>query len=391
MVRTLFSPFRAINNFSKTKPGFYLGFFLLGFWVFLCLSPTSAIAQDNLFNFDQSPASVSGAMRDAFDNIWESEFTADSPIFNGLSVLIILFGLGSFILSCMEEIKQVIGQGKPLSVEFLFWIVLVLVLSPLPTQIALANSARFIVNQPNIQMLERTQFQQVFREAQARDSYATNIAPSIQQCETLVADQQIECLRPVVERARALNQSHQNAFGLPEWLQRWQQRIGQLGDTLTNPDLNISQRAGGALWTIFYPQWQAIIHVFLTGWMMAFQALLEIALLTTAFLFPLAIAGSFLPVPAKPIYMIVEGFFTIGLTKIAFNMMVGLSSSASVNMGIDAPNLWFPIFNAFIAPVTATALAGMGGILVWRSIVAAGEAGIGSVVTALKLGIGKFA
>ena len=89
--------------------------------------------------------------------------------------------------------------------------------------------------------------------------------------------------------------------------------------------------------------------------------------------------------------MIVEGFFTIGLTKIAFNMMVGLSSSASVNMGIDAPNLWFPIFNAFIAPITATALAGMGGILVWRSIVAAGEAGIGSVVTALKLGIGKFA
>ena len=58
-----------------------------------------------------------------------------------------------------------------------------------------------------------------------------------------------------------------------------------------------------------------------------FQNLLELGLLATALLAPLAVGLSILPVRSKPLYGWFAAFFSLGLTKIVFTFSIGIISS----------------------------------------------------------------
>jgi hypothetical protein len=58
-----------------------------------------------------------------------------------------------------------------------------------------------------------------------------------------------------------------------------------------------------------------------------FQNLLELALLSTALLAPLAVGLSILPIRSKPLYGWFAAFFSLGLTKIVFTFSIGIISS----------------------------------------------------------------
>ncbi|MGA7952648.1 MAG: hypothetical protein WCA07_03910 [Gloeobacterales cyanobacterium] len=58
-----------------------------------------------------------------------------------------------------------------------------------------------------------------------------------------------------------------------------------------------------------------------------FQNLLELGLLATALLAPLAVGLSILPVRSKPLYGWFATFFSLGLTKIVFTFSIGIISS----------------------------------------------------------------
>jgi hypothetical protein len=58
-----------------------------------------------------------------------------------------------------------------------------------------------------------------------------------------------------------------------------------------------------------------------------FQNLLELALLSTALLAPLAVGLSILPIRSKPLYGWFSAFFSLGLTKIVFTFSIGIISS----------------------------------------------------------------
>ncbi len=69
---------------------------------------------------------------------------------------------------------------------------------------------------------------------------------------------------------------------------------------------------------------QRLLEIMLFGVGIAFQWLVEITLLLTALISPLAVAGSLLPLQQRPLFTWLTGFYSVGLCKLFYNIIVGL-------------------------------------------------------------------
>lgn len=103
-------------------------------------------------------------------------------------------------------------------------------------------------------------------------------------------------------------------------------------------------------------------NVFITSvaHQMAFSNAIEVAMLVTAFLGPLAVGGSLLPFASKSVYAWLSAMFSLGFGKLIFNAIIAISASTIVNAG-GADSLWFSSMMADIAPWMTAALVGGGG------------------------------
>jgi hypothetical protein len=82
---------------------------------------------------------------------------------------------------------------------------------------------------------------------------------------------------------------------------------------------------------------QALAEQFLKGWQWAFANLLEMAMLLTGLIGPIAVAGSVVPLQGRPLWSWLVGFFSLGMAKFSYNVIVGLA--ATVVVAADAQDL----------------------------------------------------
>lgn len=101
----------------------------------------------------------------------------------------------------------------------------------------------------------------------------------------------------------------------------------------------------------------------------AFQHLTEAALLLTALLGPLAVGGSLIPVidGAKPLVAWATGFWSIGLMKLSYNIVVGMIASVQFHASTQE-SVAFLVVVALLSPILAVALAAGGGIAVFQGV-----------------------
>jgi hypothetical protein len=88
----------------------------------------------------------------------------------------------------------------------------------------------------------------------------------------------------------------------------------------------------------------------------AFQWVVEVSLLLTALLAPLAVGGSLLPIGQKAIFAWLTGFFSVGIVKLSFNIIVGLIATVVLNAG-DSDPMVFAFATSILAPILSLALA----------------------------------
>jgi hypothetical protein len=131
---------------------------------------------------------------------------------------------------------------------------------------------------------------------------------------------------------------------------------------------------------------QKTLEVMLFGVGIAFQWLVEITLLLTALIAPLAVAGSLLPLQQKPLFTWLLGFYSVGLCKLFYNIIVGLVAHLLTNStpsgNPSGGTILMAIAVGILSPILAVGLAAGGGMTTFLSLgslmAAAGVQGVGA-------------
>ncbi|MBD2505666.1 hypothetical protein H6G83_34620, partial [Anabaena azotica FACHB-119] len=110
-----------------------------------------------------------------------------------------------------------------------------------------------------------------------------------------------------------------------------------------------------------------IITIILVGMNGAYQWGIELTMLMTALLGPLAVGGSLLPYGAKSIYTWLVGYFSVGFGKLCFNIIVGFAGQLVADSKTYQP-MFFLFTIGIFAPFLSTGLAAGGGIAVLTQI-----------------------
>ncbi|AFZ21981.1 hypothetical protein [Allocoleopsis franciscana] len=215
---------------------------------------------------------------------------------------------------------------------------------------------RDIINQVNQGILTAQvgdlQLQEAYQQVVGQVGEQTAINALRSQCANIAdPQQQQDCINQAAQQSGQLNNGQQS-----------------------NDPFNIGQQFQNTISTIF----AAAARGWLIAFGIAFQWLVEVSLLLTALLGPLAVGGSLLPVGQKAIFAWLTGFFSVGMVKLCFNIIAGLVASLIVNAGsVDSTIIAFAV--GLLSPILAMALAAGGGMAIFSSLSNIATSGLGGL------------
>jgi hypothetical protein len=270
-------------------------------------------------------------------------------LYGAIASLGVFFAVGTLLIFMVQWFKAMIEGDNPQAFSEIVWPLLVIVL--------LANNAtvlsactlqlRGIINQVNQTILTSTsgslQLQEAYQQALLQlgnEAVAKSLAS---QCAAVGEPiQQAECLKNATQQAGSSPQQSS-------------------GDNIFTRDYGKEIQEGIS----------NVFAVAVKGWLIAFgiafQWIVEVSLLLTALLGPLAVGGSLLPVGQRAIFAWLTGFFSVGMVKLSFNIIVGLVATLVINAK-NADSMVFAFATGLLAPVLSLILAAGGGMSVFNSL-----------------------
>lgn len=138
---------------------------------------------------------------------------------------------------------------------------------------------------------------------------------------------------------------------------------------------------------------ERLIISFMLALSVAFQWLIEITLILTALLGPLAVGMSLLPVTQKAIYTWLISFYSVGLCQLCYNLLISLLAVLQ-NNAPGANRLIFTVSIGLLAPILSVVLAAGAGQATFSSLAGlASLAGgkVGGGIGGVGVGLGKKA
>lgn len=112
---------------------------------------------------------------------------------------------------------------------------------------------------------------------------------------------------------------------------------------------------------------QGVVFMILNGMEAAFQYILQLSFLLTAYVSPIFLVLSLLPVSSKAIYAWLSGWLALTLVLISYSIIVGMAASAIVNAPSTNP-LIHQLIQAIFSPLLALAIGTGGGLSVFSAI-----------------------
>lgn len=129
----------------------------------------------------------------------------------------------------------------------------------------------------------------------------------------------------------------------------------------------------------FNSEIENLIRIFLAAFQAAFVLLIEIVAILNVYISPLFFALSLLPGQIRLIHAWFAGWLSLGLMKVSFTIIVGISATAVAKNNSDSL-LWLPILQAIFSPILAVAIAAGGGIALFNGLGSIGSGGIRAVM-----------
>lgn len=191
---------------------------------------------------------------------------------------------------------------------------------------------------------------------------------------------------------------NQNRAQINQWIagntggsSNWGQSIANTANQLFNAAANYDPaQIPGDLANLYENAFVSILQAFVLAIGVAFSYLLNLALLLTAILGPIAVGASLLPLPTKPILAWLTTMFSLGTAQISYDIITGLMSDI-MNNAPPENAMPYIIFTGILAPILALSIAMGGGIATFSGLVnVAGSAtfvgarSVASTVTSLR-------
>lgn len=335
------------------------------FWLELLL--VGPLAQANPGEIIDQGAQASLAIAESLDGLWESVLSGG--LYAAIAQVGVFFAVGTLLLFITQWTKDLIDGDNPRAFSELIWPILVIALLANNASLlaSVSKGVREIINTTNQNVLEYTsasvKLSEAYQQAQGITGVESAIKELIDQCQSLTDPaQQKACLERNAQKAQDLVNSLPNA---PTRLQKAVQNLLGQVENLTPENLDDVFWAGVGGLT------GSVLQTSLRGWLIflsiAFQWVIEISLLLTALLGPMAVGGSLLPVGGKAIYAWLTGLFSIGMVKLCFNIIAGLAATLVLEAE-DSDPMIFAFLVGIFAPILALVLATGGGMAVFNSL-----------------------
>ncbi|WP_204141025.1 hypothetical protein [Halomicronema sp. CCY15110] len=329
-----------------------------------------------------------------YDLQWQQIFTtvASEGGFSLYGLLVDLarvFAVGALVIFMMRFVYAIVHEGdyqEP--VRMLIWpLVVVLFLSDDGQLLAAGTRAlRAELNDVASGVLEVTalniNLEQAVRGALAKGVIGVETSAQIQQCQTLIGESQIECLESAYQQIEATIGAFEenwivdaagNIAGSIPFLAQTRSAIEGAVEAYNTSGGDVGQVLPGFFGGFVGSQTRAIIFSLLTAFQWGFVNLIQISMLLTGLVAPIALAASLLPFGGKPIFAWLTGFFSLGFVQIMYNIIVGFAAVVIVNANTFDTNGYLVLISV-LAPALAIALASGGGLAIF-SILLSSSAG----------------
>ncbi|WP_414530231.1 hypothetical protein [Nodularia chucula] len=313
-----------------------------------------------------------------FNELWDN--TLSGGLYAALSTVGVLFAVATFVFFMVEWTKQMVNFEEQRAIPDFIWVLIVVVLLANNGQLLGQGSlaVRNYINNTNNFVLEYTaedaNLSEAFRKALENEAARSAIGTEIENCRSssLTPEDAVTCLQDARNRLSTEYPSYFSGTGpLAVVIQRL--------ETIVQAPIDAIDSGANPLQVIFSPfsavignNIREIVTYILLGLNGAYQWGIELTMLVTALIGPLAVGGSLLPYGAKSIFAWLTGYFSVGMAKLSFNIIVGFAAQLMITSRADQP-LFFLFVIGIIAPFLATGLAAGGGLAVLQQINKAAE------------------
>ena len=337
---------------------------------------------------------MSDDIKAIYDLQWQQVFTDVASVggfslYGQIVALARLFAVGALVLFMLRFIYAAVHEGdyaEPL--RMLIWpLIVVLFLSNNGQLLAGGTRAlRGVLNDTASEVLQVTalniNLEEAIRGALAKGVIGVETSAQIQQCQALVGDSQIECLESAYQQIEATMEAFQNHWivnaagnvaGAIPYFDQMRSGIEGALEAYNTSGGAVGQVLPGFFGGFVGSQTRAIIHAFLMAFQWGFVNLIQISMLLTGLMGPIALAASLLPFGGKPIFAWLTGFFSLGFVQIMYNIIVGFAAVVIMNADTFDTN-GFLVVISLLAPALAIGLASGGGLAIFN-IMLSGSAG----------------
>lgn len=314
-----------------------------------------------------------------FDDLWQETITGG--VYSAICKVGALFAVATLAFFVIEWTKRMMaGEEQRAYTDFIWPLIVVYLLSNNGNILGKSTlGIRNYINNVNNTVLSEAaagiDLKQAYESALGTEAARSAIGIAVNKCRnsSLNQQEQIDCLQQAKED---LTKKYPDKFNKNNGVFSW---FIDAVDGAIDAFNNVKDGKANGLDLIFSPinafvgsAIIDIITIILVGMNGAYQWGIELTMLVTALLGPVAVGGSLLPYGAKSIYTWLVGYFSVGFGKLCFNIIVGFAGQLVADSKSYQP-MFFLFTIGIIAPFLATGLAAGGGVAVLTQINKAAE------------------
>ncbi|HEY9803330.1 MAG TPA: hypothetical protein V6D25_23500 [Leptolyngbyaceae cyanobacterium] len=324
-----------------------------------------------------------------FDKLWNETITGG--VYSAICKVGALFAIATLTFFVVEWTKRMMaGEEQRAYTDFIWPLIVVVLLSNNGNALGKSTlGIRNYINNVNNTVLAEAavgiDLKKAYESALGTEAARSAIGITVNKCQnsSLKQQEQIDCLEQAKED---LTKKYPDKFkrgGLFDWfvdsingtIDAYKDALEKKASPMDVVLAPINAFVGSAV--------TDIVTIILVGMNGAYQWGIELTMLMTALLGPVAVGGSLLPYGAKSIYTWLVGYFSVGFGKLCFNIIVGFAGQLVADSKSYQP-MFFLFTIGIFAPFLATGLAAGGGVAVLTQINKATE-----TYTGIAIGIAK--
>lgn len=320
------------------------------------------------------------AVQAAWDDRWNDIFDGTNGLYLGINQFAAIILVGTFIFFAAGWVKDAVDRGIFPALPHVIWVLVIatLLFNNGALLGAITLGIRNVINEQT-QIVLNIQIDEVSMLEALNDVVVSQQAKTIIQreyadCESKEGQAQVECFIKAGQRTeKILEEEYRDTGFWSPGVQRLWERVkaitrqveadysGDVGEVNPLVDIMID--------TVVQTTNQALAEKFLKGWQWAFSSILELAMLLTGLIGPIAVAGSAMPLQGRPLWAWLTGFFSLGMAKFSYNIIIGLAATVVVAAEAQAQgDFGFLLLIGVLAPILALAIAGGAGMAVFRGV-----------------------